>query len=192
MSSLLLLSLLAGGPQIAANPGVPYRVTGVGDWDTLLIRSRPSAKAAIRGAIPHDGVEVSVLKFGTEKRWAYVNYHDMVGWVSTAYLSPAAEVGAPQKGVSCTGTEPFWSLTLAGVESRWASPEGDEAAPLSEPIAASNRTNGWMLSGDGAVRWALLEIDPGCSDGMSEKAWDYSAWILHSDGRLLQGCCSVK
>ena len=192
-SMFALLPLLANGPEIASGASSePYRVVGVSDWDTLLIRSKPSAKGGVLGAIPHDGVDVEVLKFGPEKKWAYVDYHDVRGWVFAAFLAPAAEVGAPGAGATCTGTEPFWSFQIQGESTRWQSPEGDLAAPLSEVRAAENRTNAWLLQGDGEIRAGVLVEDPGCSDGASEKSWDYAAWILLSDGRLVQGCCRAR
>ncbi len=192
MSTLLLLTLLAAGPQIAASPGAPYRVSGVERWDTLIVRSKPSVKGTIRGALPPDAEDVSVLKLGPDGRWAYVRYHDLTGWVSASYLKPVAEVSAPTKGLVCAGTEPFWSFTLAGTETRWQSPEGDLAAPLTGPVAASNRTSGWLLTGDGEVRVAVITEDPSCSDGMSEKSWDFGAWVVVSDGRLVTGCCRAR
>lgn len=192
MNTLMLLTLLAAGPEIAAPKPEPYRVVGVEPWDTLSIRSKPSARGALLGALPPDAVGVTLLKLGVEGKWAYIRYHGVTGWVSASFLSPAAAAETPAKGMVCGGTEPFWSFTLAGAETRFQSPEGDLAAPLTGPVAASNRTTGWLLSGDGEVRVAVITEDAGCSDGMSENSWDFAAWVVLSDGSLVQGCCRAR
>ncbi|MGB1311067.1 MAG: SH3 domain-containing protein [Leucothrix sp.] len=67
-----------------------YIVSGVESWDTLNIRSRPSAKSAIIGEIPASGKNVN--SNGEERgngrtTWIRITYNGVSGWVSKRYLA---------------------------------------------------------------------------------------------------------
>ena len=67
-----------------------YIVSGVESWDTLNIRSQPSARSAIIGEIPADGQNVN--SNGQERgngrsTWIRITYNGVSGWVSKRYLA---------------------------------------------------------------------------------------------------------
>ncbi|EMR02062.1 putative membrane protein [Cesiribacter andamanensis] len=89
-----------------------------------------------------------------------------------------------------TGTEPFWSLTIAKPYSIYRSMEGDSLAfAYQDPSQAEGRQQGWAQHyplGEG--NWLLLRRgNTPCSDGMSDKEWTYTA-TLWLNSRLLDGC----
>ncbi len=67
-----------------------YIVSGVASWDTLNIRSQPSARSAIIGEIPANGKNVN--SSGQERQngrttWIRVTHNGVTGWVSKRYLA---------------------------------------------------------------------------------------------------------
>jgi len=75
-----------------------YIVSGVESWDTLNIRSEPSARSTIIGEIPSNGSGVN--SNGTEfvkgrTTWVKVNWNGINGWVSKRYLATDYSYTAP-------------------------------------------------------------------------------------------------
>lgn len=67
-----------------------YTVSGVESWDTLNIRSEPSARSTIIGEIPSNGKNVNST--GVERQngrttWVQVRWNGVSGWVSKRYLA---------------------------------------------------------------------------------------------------------
>ena len=67
-----------------------YIVSGVESWDTLNIRSQPSARSAIIGEIPSNGQNVN--SNGEERQngrttWIRITHNGVTGWVSKRYLA---------------------------------------------------------------------------------------------------------
>ena len=84
------------------------------------------------------------------------------------------------------GTEPFWGVSIGRDRLLYSEPAQD---PVEFPPAEARRTDGgFILSStlDGRV----LEIDlraESCSDGMSDRQYDWAARV-EIDGRRLDGC----
>lgn len=187
---LICLSL-AGGAATATD--TTLYVTGVEAWDVLYLRSKPSLRGRIVGAMPSDAYGITALGMSSDRKWYQVSYHGVTGWASEVYLDEGsgAVPTSPLPGTLCRGNEPFWAFTMAGQATVWEAPEGTRPSPLSDPLAASNRTDLWRLGGDGAIKDAVLRADRRCVDGMSDQRYEYEVYVLHSDGRLLQGCCQM-
>ena len=67
-----------------------YIVSGVESWDTLNIRSQPSARSAIIGEIPADGQNINSngeTRGNGRTTWLRVTYNGVSGWVSKRYLA---------------------------------------------------------------------------------------------------------
>ena len=67
-----------------------YIVSGVESWDTLNIRSQPSARSAIIGEIPADGKNINSTgetRGNGRTTWLRVTYNGVSGWVSKRYLA---------------------------------------------------------------------------------------------------------
>lgn len=176
-----------------------YRVTGVAADDALNIRAQPDPSAEIVGTL--EPAAVGVVVAGTRMEatgsvWWQVVSSDGLGWVNARYLAPVDD--APPSGdetfpLRCTGTEPFWSVGVAGGEARFETPM-DEA----ETWRAGPMTRAMGLSGRYAIR---LENDEGvghltawrnhrfCSDGMSDIGFPYEGIVVTPNGAVHAGCC---
>lgn len=79
------------------------------------------------------------------------------------------------------GTEPFWSITVAGGRMTYDSPEGGFSVPAPAP----------QELGDGRIyetRRITLQVSHGeCSDGMSDRRYPQTVRAV-IDGRELRGC----
>lgn len=62
-----------------------YRVRGVADWDQLNMRSGPSARRSIVGAIPATGSGVHCLG-PCKGKWCRVSWRGIVGWTNMKFL----------------------------------------------------------------------------------------------------------
>jgi len=98
---------------IAAAQTLPERfmVTDVASDDTLNIRAEPDATSDIIGEFGPNTLNVEILR--VQEGWGQVPTAEGLGWVSMRFLAenpwPEGEVPRP---LACSGTEPFWSLTL--------------------------------------------------------------------------------
>lgn len=62
-----------------------YRVRGVADWDMLNIRSGPSSRRQIVGAIPPHGSGVHCLG-PCSGNWCRISWRGIIGWTNMRYL----------------------------------------------------------------------------------------------------------
>lgn len=62
-----------------------YRVRNVEDWDQLNIRSGPSARRRVVGAIPFDGSGVHCLG-PCQGNWCRISWRGIVGWTNMRFL----------------------------------------------------------------------------------------------------------
>jgi len=61
-----------------------YRVTGVEDWDVLNVRSRPSARSRIVGALDPGTCGIEILR--DRRGWLKIRFGDTRGWVNGRYI----------------------------------------------------------------------------------------------------------
>lgn len=191
MRWLVALLLVLAAP-LAADP-VPalFDVTGVAADDVLNVRADPSAGSEVIGTLAPDavGVEVVDLTFGGD--WGRVNVNEISGWVSMRYMQqqPEADGVWMTPRFTCSGTEPFWSLTVEqGVGARFQiMGEAEQALPA-----------GLLRPGAGVIdRFALplghnLAIlrQMQCHDGMSDRAYGLDVGLM-LNGSLYAGCCTL-
>lgn len=99
-----------------------FTVKGVAQGDFLNFRNAPNASGAVLGRF-FPGDELQVLLMATTE-WAYVTDGEIAGYVNVAFLTkttstPQGSTGHVTTGngfilgLSCLGTEPFWSLDIA-------------------------------------------------------------------------------
>ena len=191
MRWLVALLLVLAAP-LAADP-VPalFDVTGVAADDVLNVREDPSAGSEVIGTLAPDavGVEVVDLTFGGD--WGRVNVNETSGWVSMRYMQQQPESDGVWRTprFTCSGTEPFWSLTVEqGVGARFQiMGEAEQALPA-----------GLLRPGAGLIdRFALplghnLAIlrQMQCHDGMSDRAYGLDVGLM-LNGSLYAGCCTL-
>jgi uncharacterized membrane protein len=181
---LCALLLVLAAPVQAAS----FDVKGVEWGDVLNVRKGPSAKAALIGAIPYDGQGIDVSG-KPAKGWVKVQYRGMSGFVLAKYLAPSKGEGPLPAKLSCHGTEPFWTIEI--------SPQGVSYQLMTEPkekisvgpfMAAANRTNGWMATGNKTA--IQISREHACSNGMSDEAFPYSIMATTPGGDgVMSGCC---
>jgi hypothetical protein len=109
-----------------------YKVIGVTAGDKLTIRSEPED-----GGKPADWKEVGSIaadakdvlgtgrsKLVGEQRWIEVSSGGYVGWVNSTFLEGSdAFPDLQEETFHCSGTEPFWSVTLGPKDGDYEDPE---------------------------------------------------------------------
>ncbi|MEM8536704.1 MAG: SH3 domain-containing protein [Pseudomonadota bacterium] len=142
------------------------------------------------------GTRVEVVGYNADRSWAQIIWQDGNGWVAARFLTPfdppQLASGLPV-GLSCTGAEPFWSLTLsdtgrlrfaspamtADTDIVWSAPSRNEGnlryGLTSAGISGVLARNQCIAAGTGQIRgWTLDLIVPGQTP------------------TLLSGCCMAN
>lgn len=117
------LALVIGlWPTLALADGhfstVPPFLTEVRDVssdDVLNLRQTPDHRSDKIGSLSHDATGVEVTALSDDARWVQINSGETSGWVRSRYLgqTSAAPWHSFEAGLSCFGTEPFWSADIA-------------------------------------------------------------------------------
>lgn len=203
MKALLLCALL-GLPFAAGAEVFPafFDVTGVAANDVLNVRSAPDAASPIAGALQPSLTGVEVVAVSEDGKWGRLNIGEVSGWAAMAFLKPQTRPAwiALQGDLQCSGTEPFWALSVQPQEKKlsMSSPEArthfmDITAQW--PGAEWHQTVGMTVEGMGASGMAVLRGE-GCSDGMSDMRFGISIDLFLQDSggssaRALRGCCTL-
>lgn len=193
---LMILALCAATVAQGQEFPATYQVTGVAADDVLNIRAEPSAGAAKVGEIGPYGFNIEVLGLSEDGSWAMVPMPEGIGWVAKRFLQPTppADPWLVPRPLSCSGTEPFWSLGLYPKGAEWATPETPrtDLTVTEESVAARGYR---MRAEEGPTRVYHLTITRAqCSDGMSDRRFGLAAslFIESPDGNaLLSGCCTL-
>ena len=164
-----------------------YEVTGVSADDVLNIRKGPSASAPKVGE--YRPGESGIRIYRRKGNWALAGRYDTKnpdGWVHTRYLKLTAAAARLQLPISCSGTEPFWTIVINTTDSAtYSEPDG---APQDFTVRDFSRAghNASMLLDAGGK--AAIKAGS-CSDGMSDNVYPYAVQLRLPDGRQLSGCC---
>lgn len=170
-----------------------HDVTGVASDDVLNVRAAANASSDKISELAHDAINVEVVDRSHDGKWGLVNTGEISGWVFMRFLAPHAEnpnfpVG---RALSCSGTEPFWSLEIE---------QGNQAKFDGLGLQAVNMTADVMQQSRGRIDRFSLSLGLSgvamiraqqCSDGMSDRAYGLDIDYLHQNGVLYSGCCSV-
>lgn len=188
-------------PSMATQEATPeptqrYRVTGVASGDVLNMRAQPSASSGVVGTLsPNEsGLVVAGTRMETNGSvWWQVIGEGGPGWVNARYLAPdGAPSGDETFPLVCTGTEPFWSVTVIGGEARFETPDGAEtwqAGPMTSAAGMTGRYAARLESGGGVGHLAAWRNHNFCSDGMSDIGFPYEGIVIAPDGTIYGGCC---
>ncbi|WP_203293536.1 COG3650 family protein [Maricaulis parjimensis] len=192
----LMLALVPAG-KLLAQPTL-YRVVNVDAHDTLVIRATPSTTSAIIGTLQPTASAVEVLE--VRHGWGRILQDEGSGWVSLAYLSEMPRPGvagmdAPA-GLQCSGTEPFWGLSIrpdgSAIYHDMMTLGEERVVTITDARTARSRFEPFIYYFTGEIEGMAL-IRPGrCSDGMSDRDYGWQAVVDARDGegaRLMEGCC---
>lgn len=192
----VLLCCLALAARAQPFPAL-YDVIDVASNDVLNIRAEPSATSPIIGALAPNASGVEIVRLDDTGRWARVRAAEQMGWASTRFLALVPRQGDGfGQGLTCFGTEPFWTLRYSPFEPSALTLLGDSrfAFDLAFPQQAQGRTDVYGLSGSGtAAEMAGILQRQMCTDGMSdiEYALSLNLILRAQDDLVFAGCCSL-
>ncbi len=199
--TFLFLALLVTGEGMSAaqdlGPG-RYRVTGVDSSDTLNVRAEPTTGSAVVGQLPSDATGISALGGQVEvgaSTWLEIAYRDLRGWVNARYLmAQPIRTGELPMPLRCSGTEPFWSLSVDDGALLFDLLDDQRSFAVSGPVRSANSTLIWSFpiengeTGSGAL---FVKETGDCSDGMSEQLYHFEVMLnLPGAGGVFSGCCN--
>ncbi|MDS9467062.1 SH3 domain-containing protein [Paracoccus sp. MBLB3053] len=178
-----------------------YDVTVIETWDTLNVRENPDGQAKVIAKLPATAKGVELLGRDASGKWGKVNAGERSGWVALRFLK--AEPGVWQaaslpQSLSCSGTEPFWSLKATKSGLIFSEPDAqDRQLDLRKVMdrgIEGEPTRGLIAGDDKGRVTAFLRPDQ-CSDGMSDRGYALAVSVI-LDGqdvasRMLTGCCSI-
>lgn len=175
-------------------PGI-FRVTGVTSDDVLNIRSEPSARSDIVGALTYNRTGVEVVGLSQDRRWGLVRNNEGAGWVSMRYMTRQDSRGWQQGEIelSCGGTEPFWTFNLFFPTNRaeYIAPDTSFEVRTSAPNMHMTSHPLTLASFMNGARNGMVVIRQGvCSDGMSDQVFGLETQIYwEGEPSGLSGCC---
>ncbi|MHA7869136.1 MAG: SH3 domain-containing protein [Salipiger thiooxidans] len=201
--SRLALSLACGlalsQPLFAQEFPALYDVTGVAAGDVLNVRTAPDAAADIIGALAPNQQNVEVTASNGDGSWGRVNIGEGTGWASLSFLALQEGSAMPDAaGVTCFGTEPFWSYHVTpGGDATWSAIDDEVATMLAGPFRrADARVEPFISIAGGPDQQGVLVMqkDAECSDGMSDGLWGLSGTLVLTGAlsRAVSGCCSLE
>jgi hypothetical protein len=120
----LLVLLVAASPMLASaqdSPSRVYRVTGISENDTLIVRSGPGASYSIVARLDnnHGGIRITgSAQMNGRDDWVPISFGGNTGWVRPKYLE-AISSDAPPSTAAAPPTEDDlearWKKKFAGV-----------------------------------------------------------------------------
>lgn len=179
-----------------------YAVTGVAADDVLNVRSTPNAGSSKVGTLVPDQKQIEVVLIDDAAKWGLISQGEGAGWVAMRFMRRMDQPAwhSLNQPLSCSGTEPFWSLGFdpaqraISFDSLGESPDLFELEAGAVPQGRPPSTLGWHARSQTASMFATLHQST-CSDGMSDRAYGLSVdlFIQQSDGFVgYSGCCSLE
>ena len=203
LKRLVLMAMLTAGPAAATQEyTLPtlFDVQDVAAGDVLNIRQSPDAAADIIGTLARDAKGIEVVALDSSGRWGQVNAGESAGWVAMRYLNYRTDVWEPGQlpaGLSCGGTEPFWSFHAEGGNLIWQEPDHQMTLSgltvLDRGIFRDPR-RGLFVEDDHDLLTATI-APAQCSDGMSDMAYGLETTVIMQSRDaapvLFSGCCRI-
>lgn len=202
---VLLSAMVFAGAAAAQDLPALYAVRNVAANDVLNIRAEPNGDAAQIGTLAPAAKGVEVVALSKDGKWAQVNAAETAGWVALRYLQRESAINwtTLDGNLTCSGTEPFWSLTYDGAQKNmYFSEMGQENIGLwiDWKTAAAGRSGivAMQIKGPSREGFATLRA-ASCNDGMSDKQMGIAVefFLRGVNGSAapalgLSGCCHVK
>lgn len=199
MKALMALILLLLPLAAMAEPyPALHNVTGVAGDDVLNVRAGPSSSTEIIGAFGPFQRDIEVIALNAAGTWGLVNVAEGSGWASMRFLArqPGQDWGNLPIALECSGTEPFWSLSVRADGTVRLDRLGELDFYITRArIPASGRPDRFAIRADNDAG----EITPilayaACSDGMSDRSFGLTVDFIRrsaGDETLYSGCCSL-
>ncbi|MEM5468271.1 SH3 domain-containing protein [Celeribacter marinus] len=188
-------------PQTAPDGGplpAVFTVTGVSTGDMLWVRDAPqSTGARIGGLTPGAVVNINGRASGD---WVQITLNGQIGYVNATYLTRTAQSGGGTTvngfplGITCRGTEPFWSFTIADDRTVEFTSLISGPDPITSLTQATPSVGGGYPFDFTAPPFAGAINAQACSDGMSDIVYSMSLVLTNPSGGWtgpLYGCCNV-
>lgn len=204
MLRFLVTGLLMAMPLTAlAQDRLPnlYDVTVVETWDKLNVRAAPDGKAKIIGRLSSTAKGIELVGRDASGKWGRVNVDEQSGWVALRFLKPHESVWKAASlplSLTCSGTEPFWSLTTVENGLVLNEPEQPERRLALRKVmdrGIEGDPMRGMIAGDDAGRLTAVMQPRQCSDGMSDLRYALAVTLIldgqDAPSRMLTGCCSI-
>lgn len=198
---LFTVSCLLAMPITAQEyPGL-HNVAGVASNDVLNIRQAPNASSPIVGSLGPYQTGIEVITGEPSGKWGLVNMNETSGWVSLRFMARAPQGYwlDLEQNLSCSGTEPFWSLSQGGNHVIFDLNGQETAYSL---LALGRSANNIGRAGFTAMTSAANPSSisgfiaaQSCSDGMSDRQYGISIDLMlqkNADLKMLSGCCSLQ
>lgn len=198
------LILYVGGTftttAFAQSPPAYYRVTNLADGDHLNVRAQPNADSEDIGDLAAGSSPYEIIETDASGQWGKILWLEGTGWVALRYMEPIsverlAKTQVPV-GLTCVGTEPFWTIELKTQQSAVIStPEA--TLPLSVINAKTSLNQSSFpvaieLTSANTSATTILRRGS-CADGMSEITYGWNASvIMQPNFKLLSGCCVLR
>lgn len=184
-------------PDGKALPAV-FQVSGVQSDDVLNIRRKPTAAADIISSYAPNQA-VMVLEY-LDNGWVKVAVGERVGFVNGKFLRRGGGVqtqSGMQLGLTCIGTEPFWSLDINADQTvRYSSPLAGAEQNLSLTLVSPSPVTNTYPFNFATTSYSGVLSQQICSDGMSDSqyGWGVSLIKQNTSGawETLNGCCSLQ
>jgi len=198
----LFVAILSGAvsAQETYLPGL-FRVTGVAADDVLNVREGPGTGFAIVDTLTPNATGIEVVNTSDDGRWALLNTRDWSGYAALRFLQrlPAPPPHVLPLPLNCSGTEPFWGLSVAvDGSAAYYDPEVENVPftlDWSGPAAARAGLELGMRLRAGPDNVHAVLVREECSDGMSDYAFGLSVRAIFSRGGqtyMVEGCCSIR
>lgn len=191
---LLLIALVPLAGAALAEPRY-VDVRGVASDDTLNVRTGPGASFPDIGDIPPFAKGIEVLE--TQNGWGRILWQEHNGWIALRFTEAAAQPTLPGSaipvGLTCSGTEPFWSARLGPTGLTYSDLGGGGfTLSLAQSQTAEGHRFPHVFTFAAADAVMLTIIRPAeCSDGMSDRTYGWSVDAITPNRRLLTGCCRL-
>jgi len=100
----------------------------------------------------------------------------------------------PDKQLNCSGTEPFWDITISEKGVRYGDVEKQVIYfPAVSLNVSSNEPEVWSIKAENKANEKsvvfFLQKDK-CNDGMSDNEYKYHIFVRFHNDRVLSGCCN--
>ncbi len=172
-----------GATSIVTTPGFPLPVYEFpNDTSPQITVLSPNTPVAVLEQLNSDWLKVSVQ--GQE------------GYMHSAGTTPGGGASSPQgmqAGLTCAGTEPFWTFQINTDGTTSFEDVGNQGTPITGAISSVGGTAYPYTFQSGQITGQLNNQQ--CSDGMSDITYPFELFLnvtMNGSAQTVQGCCLLQ